>query len=112
MTYRPINADEKLELVEHLLALPVDLQTGSSGVWLTVTFDTRSPAVEMPPWLRLEFPAGMMIDFGNGYWGLETTDATFSVTMVFRGREGRISVPLDEVVVEVQEDPRRGLRSV
>lgn len=75
-----------------------------------ITFRTDYPGVKMPLWLRAEHPENLSVAIQHEYRDLIVADRAFSVTLSFRDRSARLTVPLD--AVEVFADPSRqfGLR--
>ncbi|HLY54361.1 MAG TPA: ClpXP protease specificity-enhancing factor SspB [Stellaceae bacterium] len=85
-------------------ALAVAAQRGLPGAHhFYVTFRTDHPGVEMPDFLRAQYPTDMTIVLQHQFWGLEVDDAKFAVTLSFHSQAQRLTVPLAALVAF--EDP-------
>jgi hypothetical protein len=62
-----------------------------------ITFTTGSPGVDMPDWLRAQYPEEMTIVLQHQFWGLAVDDAGFSVSLRFHGRAADLRVPFSAV---------------
>ena len=62
-----------------------------------VTFDTHHPDVEIPDYLRDEYPGAMTIVIQHQYWGLAADDDGFEITLSFRKVHERLRVPWEAV---------------
>jgi hypothetical protein len=62
-----------------------------------IAFATTAPGVEIPPHLLAEYPEEMRIVFKRQYWDLQVDHDKFSVTMSFRQKMQRLTVPFDAV---------------
>ena len=49
-----------------------------------LTFKTRFPGVDIPDFLREQYPDEMMIILQHQFWGLKVKDDLFEVTLSFR----------------------------
>ncbi len=58
-----------------------------------ITFETRSPGVEMPSLLRDLYPGSMTIVLQHQFWNLEVDPDSFGVTLAFSGTRHRLKVP-------------------
>lgn len=58
-----------------------------------ITFETRSPGVEMPSLLRDLYPGSMTIVLEHQFWNLEVDPESFGVTLAFSGTRHRLKVP-------------------
>lgn len=58
-----------------------------------VTFDTNHPDVDIPDYLRGEYPGAMTIVIQHQYWGLAADDEGFEITLSFRKVHERLRVP-------------------
>lgn len=58
-----------------------------------ITFETRSPGVELPPLLRDLYPGSMTIVLQHQFWNLEVDPESFGVTLAFSGTRHRLKVP-------------------
>ncbi|HZH28163.1 MAG TPA: ClpXP protease specificity-enhancing factor SspB [Azospirillaceae bacterium] len=62
-----------------------------------ITFNTNHPGVEVPAYLRAQYPNEMTIVLQFQFFGLEVTDEGFSVTLSFGGVRERIVIPFDAI---------------
>jgi hypothetical protein len=63
------------------------------GHSLYITFRSDFPGVEMPDWLKAQYPEAMTIVLEHQFWDLSADEETFGVTLSFKGRRQRITVP-------------------
>jgi hypothetical protein len=62
-----------------------------------VTFRTDAPGVEMSPRLRAQYPEAMTIVLQHQFWDLVVDGKVFSITLKFRGKPERLTIPLSAV---------------
>lgn len=60
-----------------------------------LTFKTRAPGVEIPPYLIERYPDEMTIVLQYQYWNLEIEDRRFSVMLSFNDVRERLVVPFE-----------------
>ena len=58
-----------------------------------IGFRTTADDVEIPDYLRQNFPDEMTIVLQNQFWGLELLDGAFEVTLSFNKRQERLHIP-------------------
>lgn len=75
-----------------------------------VSFLTRHDGVTIPDHLRARYPDEMTIVLQNQFWGLETGEDGFSVTLSFGGRSERLAVPFEAVTAFMDPAVDFGLR--
>jgi len=63
------------------------------GHSLYITFRSEFPGVDMPDWLKAQYPEAMTIVLEHQFWDLAADEETFGVTLSFKGRRQRITVP-------------------
>jgi hypothetical protein len=63
------------------------------GHSLYITFRSDFPGVDMPDWLKAQYPEAMTIVLEHQFWDLTADEETFGVTLSFKGRRQRITVP-------------------
>ncbi len=63
------------------------------GHSLYITFRSDFPGVDMPDWLKAQYPEAMTIVLEHQFWDLSADEETFGVTLSFKGRRQRITVP-------------------
>jgi uncharacterized protein len=62
-----------------------------------VTFRTDFPGVAVPDHLRAQYPEEMTIVLQHQFWDLKIADDVFSVTLSFKNRPERLSIPLQAI---------------
>lgn len=77
---------------------------------LYITFDTRAPGVEMPDWLRAEYPEQITIVIQHEFDDLDVTEEKFSVRLSFASRPATITAPFDAVLTFVDPSVEFGLK--
>ena len=75
-----------------------------------VSFLTRHEGVTIPDQLRARYPDEMTIVLQHQFWGLETAEDGFSVTLSFGGRSERLTVPFEAVTAFMDPAVDFGLR--
>ena len=75
-----------------------------------VSFLTRHEGVKIPDSLRARYPDEMTIVLQHQFWGLETAEDGFSVTLSFGGRSERLTVPFEAVTAFMDPAADFGLR--
>ena len=75
-----------------------------------ISFRTPHDGVTIPDHLRARYPDEMTIVLQHRFWGLETGDDAFSVTLSFGGRSERLTVPFEAVTAFVDPAADFGLR--
>ncbi|MEA2757204.1 MAG: uncharacterized protein QOJ54_3493 [Aliidongia sp.] len=68
-----------------------------------VTFRTDYPGVEIPGFLRAQYPREMTIVLEHQFSGLDVDESRFSVTLSFQGQGQRLIVPL--IAITAFADP-------
>lgn len=64
-----------------------------------VTFMTDYPGVEIPPYLREQYPEEMTIVLQYQFYGLETSDEHFTVTLSFNNQPEKLVIPVEAVTI-------------
>lgn len=64
-----------------------------------VTFITDYPGVEIPPYLREQYPEEMTIVLQYQFYGLETFEDKFTVTLSFNNQPEKLVIPLEAVTI-------------
>ena len=75
-----------------------------------ITFDCRHPGVDMPDWLRAEYPEQMTIVIQHEFYNLQVTEDAFSVEMSFHDRPAGLTIPFDAVLTFVDPSVEFGLK--
>ncbi|HSZ10659.1 MAG TPA: ClpXP protease specificity-enhancing factor SspB [Rhizomicrobium sp.] len=58
-----------------------------------LTFKTQFPGVDIPDFLREQYPDEMTVILQHQFWGLKVTDERFEVTLSFRKVPATLSIP-------------------
>jgi len=70
------------------------VQTGLPGEHhFYISFLTHAPGVEIPPYLCEKYPEEMTIVLQHQFFGLTTTEDTFSVMLSFNNVRERLTIP-------------------
>lgn len=75
-----------------------------------IGFDTRHAGVDMPDWLREQFPEEITIVVQHEYWDLAVTPDRFSIGLSFSNRSAMLTVPFDAVLTFVDPSAEFGLK--
>ncbi len=75
-----------------------------------ITFDTSHPGVDMPAWLREQFPDEITIVLQHEFWDLAVTPDRFCVSLTFSDRTAHLVVPFDAVTTFVDPHAEFGLK--
>lgn len=73
-------------------------------------FRTDFPGVEVPRFLREQYPEEVTIILQHQFWGLEVTPEAFSVLLSFGGSRQRITVPFAALTAFADPSADFGLR--
>ena len=75
-----------------------------------ITFRTGLPGVELPQFLRDEYPQEMTIVLEHQFWDLEVTEQAFSVTLQFRKQPQRLVIPFEAITSFADPSVKFGLQ--
>ena len=75
-----------------------------------ITLDTNHPDLDMPDWLRADYPDQITIVLQYEFSDLEVSDDGFSVAMSFSDKLARIHAPFDAVLTFVDPSVEFGLK--
>jgi hypothetical protein len=75
-----------------------------------IGFRTDFPGVEVPRFLREQYPDEVTIILQHQFWGLEVTDEDFSVLLSFGGARQRVTVPFAALTAFADPSADFGLR--
>jgi uncharacterized protein len=64
-----------------------------------VTFLTDFPGVEIPPYLREQYPEEMTIVLQYQFYGLEATEDMFTVTLSFNNQPEKLVIPVEAITI-------------
>lgn len=77
---------------------------------LYVGFRTAHPGVDVPRFLREQYPEEVTIVLQHQFWGLEVTPEEFSVLLTFGGSRQRLTVPFEALTAFADPSADFGLR--
>lgn len=77
---------------------------------LYIGFRTSFPGVEVPRFLRDQFPEEVTVILQHQFWGLDVTPEAFSVILAFGGSKQRILVPFAALTAFADPSANFGLR--
>src|SRR5882724_356762 len=75
-----------------------------------IGFRTDRPGVEIPRFLRDQYPQEMTIVLQNQFWDLEVSEDAFAVTLTFGGSRQRLTVPFLALTAFADPSAEFGLR--
>ncbi len=75
-----------------------------------LTFRTRGEGVQVPGFLRDQYPEEMTIVLQNQFWDLAVDEEMFSVSLTFNGARRRIVVPFESLTAFADPSAQLGLR--
>jgi len=75
-----------------------------------VTFSTDHPDVVLPETLRQQYPHEMTIVLQHQFWGLETDEDGFEVTLSFNKRQERLRIPFEALMTFADPSVNFGLQ--
>ncbi|HEV7519235.1 MAG TPA: ClpXP protease specificity-enhancing factor SspB [Thermoanaerobaculia bacterium] len=75
-----------------------------------IGFRTDRPGVQVPRFLRDQYPEEMTIVLQNQYWDLEVEGESFSVTLTFGGARQRLTIPFQALTAFADPSAEFGLR--
>ena len=91
-------------------ALAVAAERGLPGAHhFYITFRTDMPNVEIPDFLKGQYPHEMTIVLEHQFWGLEVDERQFSVTLSFRNLPQRLTIPFAAVTAFSDPSVKFGL---
>jgi hypothetical protein len=91
-------------------ALAVAAERGLPGAHhFYVTFRTAHPGVEIPDFLRAQYPSEMTIVLEHQFWGLEVDERQFAVTLSFHSQAQRLVIPLAAITAFTDPSVNFGL---
>ena len=75
-----------------------------------IGFRTDRPGVQIPRFLRDQYPEEMTIVVQNQFWDLEVEGESFSVTLAFGGTRQRLTIPFHSLTAFADPSAEFGLR--
>lgn len=74
-----------------------------------VTFRTNYPGLIIPDSLRADYPEEMTIVLEHQFWDLEVKEDEFSVTLSFKNRPERLTIPFEAIGTFVDPSVKFGV---
>lgn len=75
-----------------------------------IGFRTDRPGVQIPRFLRDQYPEEMTVVLQNQFWDLDVEDESFSVTLAFGGTHQRLTIPFHALTAFADPSAEFGLR--
>jgi len=75
-----------------------------------ITFDTAHPGVDMPDWLREQYPGELTIVIQHEYWDLAVLGDRFQVGLTFNDRFATLVIPFGAVQTFIDPSVKFGLK--
>jgi hypothetical protein len=75
-----------------------------------ISFDTTHPGVDMPDWLRAQYPEDLAIVIQHEFGDLAVTNDRFSVVLSFNDKPATLVIPFDAVNTFADPSENFGLR--
>lgn len=75
-----------------------------------ITFDTTHSGVDLPDYLREEYPDEMTIVLQHEFWDLDVDSEGFQVTLCFDDTNERIEIPFNALISFVDPSVKFGLQ--
>lgn len=75
-----------------------------------LTFKTKFPGVDIPDFLREQYPQEMTIILQHQFWGLKVKEDVFEVTLTFRKVPATLSVPFAALTAFMDPGVQFGLQ--
>ena len=88
----------------------VESQGLIGGHHFFITFKTRAPGVEMPDFLREQYPEEITVVVQNKFWGLKAGDEAFEVTLTFQKVPASLRVPYAAITAFADPGTKFGLQ--
>jgi hypothetical protein len=77
-----------------------------------ITFRSKAPGVAIPSYLAAQFPEEMTIVLQHQFWDLAVDDSGFGVTLAFKGKNERLTIPFRAVTGFADPSVNFGLKFV
>jgi hypothetical protein len=96
-----IRYDKMVETALRGVVREVLARTAASGLpgahHFYITFRTTFPGLALPPHLVTQYPNEMMIVLENQFWDLEVQEHQFSITLNFKSKPERLTIPFEAI---------------
>ncbi len=91
-------------------ALAASVERGLPGAHhFFITFRTDFPGVDIPDFLRAQYPGEMTIVLEHQFWGLEVDQEKFGVTLSFNNQAQRLTIPIRAITAFADPSVKFGL---
>jgi uncharacterized protein len=109
-----IRYDKMVETALRGVVREVLARTAASGLpgahHFYITLKTGYPGVEIPDHLKTEFPDEMTVVLEHQFWDLDVQEDCFSVTLSFKSRPERITIPFEAITAFADPAVKFGLQ--
>ncbi len=106
--------DKMVETALRGVVREVLARTATSGLpgahHFYITFRTGFPGVGIPEHLLKQYPEEMTVVVENQFWDLEVTEERFAVTLNFKSRPDRLSIPFAAITAFADPSVKFGLQ--
>ena len=75
-----------------------------------ITFHAHFPGVSLPEYLLDEYPEEMTIVLEHQFWDIEVTEEQFSVTLSFKNKPERLTIPFEAITAFADPAVKFGLQ--
>ncbi|HEY1708845.1 MAG TPA: ClpXP protease specificity-enhancing factor SspB [Rhizomicrobium sp.] len=75
-----------------------------------ITFRTKAPGVDIPDFLREQYPDEMTVILQHQFWGLKVREEKFEVTLTFKKLPATLTVPFDALTAFFDPGVQFGLQ--
>jgi uncharacterized protein len=109
-----IRYDKMVETALRGVVREVMARTAASGLpgahHFYVTFRTGFPGVSIPDYLRTQYPDEMTVVLEHQFWDLEVKEDRFSITLSFKSKPERLSIPFEAITAFADPAVKFGLQ--
>ena len=109
-----IRYDKMVEAALRGVVREVLARTAASGLpgahHFYITLKTAHPGVVIPDSLRAEYPDEMTVVLEHQFWDLEVKEDRFSVTLSFKNRPERLTIPFESITAFADPAVKFGLQ--
>ena len=99
-------------VVHDVLTVTAELGETPGEHHFYIEFATPAPGVVIPDFLREDYPERMTIVLQHQFDDLTVSEREFSVTLSFKGRPSRLTIPFDAVTSFADPSVQFGMRFV
>jgi len=109
-----IRYDRMVEAALRGVVREVMARTAASGLpgahHFYITLRTTHPGVVLPDHLRTQYPNEMTVVLEHQYWDLDVKEDRFAVTLSFKNKPERITIPFDSITAFADPAVKFGLQ--